>query len=72
MMSATIITGKEPEKVSRAESMLTVMEDACTIDKFYKTEKQTTVEWRFQQSGDADYAARIFMNNIGFEYVQKI
>jgi len=71
-MSATIITDKEPMKVSRAEGILTVMEDENKIDKWHKEEKETKVEWMFQQSNDADYAARLFMNPIGFEYVQKI
>ena len=71
-MSTTIITGKEPMKVSRAEGILTVMEDENKIDKWRKEEKETKVEWMFQQSNDADYAARLFMNHIGFEYVQKI
>ena len=71
-MSATIITGKEPMKVSRAEGILTVMEDENKIDKWHKEETQSNVKWKFQQDSDADYAARLFMNHIGFEYVQKI
>ena len=71
-MSATIITSKEPMKVSRAEGILTVMEDENKIDKWRKEETQSNVKWMFQQDSDADYAARLFMNHIGFEYVQKI
>ena len=48
------------------------MEDENKIDKWRKEEKETKVEWMFQQSNDADYAARLFMNHIGFEYVQKL
>ncbi len=70
-MSATIITGKEPMKVSRAEGILTVMEDENEIDKWYKTEKQTTVVWNFTEQSDADRVAKLFMNHIGFEYVQR-
>ena len=70
-MSATIITGKEPMKVSRAEGILTVMEDENKIDKWHKTEKQTTVVWNFMEQSDADRAAKLFMNHIGFEYVQR-
>lgn len=70
-MSATIITGNEPAKVLRAESILTVMEDENKIDKWYKTEKQTTVVWSFMEQSDADRAAKLFMNTIGFEYVQR-
>ena len=70
-MSATIITGNEPAKVARADSVLTVMEDENKIDKWYKTEKQTTVVWSFMEQSDTDRAAKLFMNRIGFEYVQR-
>lgn len=70
-MSATIITGNEPAKVTRADSILSTWEDQNKIDKYYITEKQTTVVWNFQENVDADLAARLFMNDIGFEYVQR-
>lgn len=70
-MSATIITGNEPAKVARADSILSTWEDQNKIDKYYLTEKQTTVVWSFRENVDADLAARLFMNDIGFEYVQR-
>ena len=67
-----VITSKEPEKVLRAESWLTVSEDENKIDKWYREEKETKIEWFFQQKSDESYVSRVFMNSIGFEYVQQI
>lgn len=72
-MKSVVITSKEPMKVEMAKNWLTIIEDENAIDKFHVEEKQTNVIWSFSNECDANFVARVFMNDktFGFEYVKR-